>query len=138
MKKMLTVAVTAVIALAGCAGLEGKSDEERIVERLETFRAAALEQDIDGVLSVVSDDFYHPEIGGKEQMRLLLDMAIAQGYLDDGDISWADMEVQVSEDGRTATAGPIDASGPPGEIAIIIEGVKGDDGLWYVTSGDLY
>jgi ketosteroid isomerase-like protein len=143
MNRFFTFATAAVVTLAvlagaGCAGLDARSDEEQIVERLESFRDAAKTQDIDGILAVLADDFYHPELGGKEQARLLLEMAIAQGYLDDGEITWEDMEIQISEDGKTATAGPIDASGPPGAIALVIEGKKGDDGVWYLSGGDQY
>jgi len=141
MKRIFVVTMTAMAVLAmaaGCAGLERQSEEERILERLEVFKEAALAQDVDGILAVLADDFYHPEVGGKEQARLLLEMAIAQRYMDDGTISWADIEITVAEDGKTATAGPIDLAGPPGEIAVIIEGVKADDGQWYLTSADLY
>jgi len=142
MKRVFALALAPALTLAllaGCAtGLGGKSDEELILERLESWREAVYAQDIDGILAVVDDDFRHPDLGGKEQARLLLEMAIAQGYLDDGQITWDDMEIRISEDGRSATAGPIDVSGAPGAIAVVIEGEKGDDGVWYVTGGDQY
>lgn len=141
MKRTLSLALAAVVTLAtaaGCAGLGGQSDEEQIMARIDTFSTSLVEQDMDGIMSLLHDDFYHPEAGGKDQVRLLLEMAMAQGYLDGGEVRTDDMEIRIAEDGRTATAGPIDLSGPPGAIAVIIEMEKGDDGVWYLTSGDQY
>lgn len=141
MKRTLSLAVAAFMAVAttaGCAGLGTQSDEEQIMSRIQNWSEAMMEQDIDGIMSIIDDDFYHPEAGGKDQIRLLLEMGIAQGYLDDGQISWDDMEIRVSEDGRTASAGPLDLSGPPGEIAVMVDMAKGDDGEWYLSSVDQY
>ena len=140
-KRTLTLAVAAFVALAttaGCASVGGQSDEERIMSRVQSWSEAMLEQDIEGIMTIMDDDFYHPEAGGKDQIRLLLEMAIAQGYLDDGQITWDDMEVRVSEDGQSASAGPLDLSGPPGEIAVMVELSKGSDGEWYLSSVDQY
>jgi ketosteroid isomerase-like protein len=140
-KKTLSLAVAAFVAVtmtAGCAGLGGQSDEERIQARIQAWSEAMMEQDIDGILAIIADDFHHPDAGGKEQIRLLLEMAIAQGYLDGGRVSWDDMEIRVSDDGQTASAGPIDLSGPPGEIAVTVDMAKGDDGEWYLTHADQY
>jgi ketosteroid isomerase-like protein len=140
-KRTITLAVTTLVAVtmtAGCAGLGGQSPEEQIAGRVQAWSEAMMEQDIDGIMDIIDDDFYHPDAGGKDQIRLLLEMAIAQGYLDDGQVSWDDMEIRLSEDGQSASAGPIDLSGPPGEIAVMVEMAKGDDGQWYLTSADQY
>ena len=140
MKRTIAMALVGLVAMAsatGCAGLGGPSEEERVMSRVQSWSDAMMEQDVDAMMAIFADTFRHPEAGGKEQVRLLLEMAIAQGYLDDAEASLADMEIRVSEDGRTASAAPIVLSGPPGEIALRADFTKGGDGQWYLTSTDL-
>ena len=115
----LTVALCAVAGLVvGCATTgHGMSDEDMIKSTVTNMKTALETQDIDLLMSTFSDDFYHPEVGGKEEGRDLLQMAIDAGYADDGQVYLDDMEITMKDDG-TAVVYPIDLSGPPGSISV--------------------
>lgn len=136
MKHMLNlVAVCLVCAIMcfGCATTGVRmSDEDMIVDTVTRMKAALEELDIDLLMATFSDDFYHPEVGGKEEGRDLLQMAIDAGYADDGEVYLDDMEIVIRDDG-TATVYPIDLAGPPGSVSVELVLQKEADG-WYITT----
>jgi len=104
--------------------------EELIRATVNDVKKALETQDLDLLLSTFAEDFEHPEAGGKEKVRALLERGIEMGYMDEGEVSLEDMEIEV--DGDEATAYPIDLSGPPGSISIELElGKRGDK--WLIT-----
>lgn len=104
--------------IAGCATMGSKmSDEDMIKETVLSMKTALETKDLDLLMGTFSDDFYHPEVGGKEEGRDLLQMAIDAGYADDGEVYVDDMEITMKEDG-TATVYPLDLSGPPGSVSV--------------------
>ena len=136
MKHMLKTAAVCLLAglvIAGCATTGAKvSDEDMITETVLRMKAALEELDLDLLMSTFSDDFYHPEVGGKEEGREMLQMAIDAGYADDGEVYVDDMEIVVKEDG-TATVYPIDLAGPPGSISVELVMQKDADG-WLIKT----
>lgn len=104
--------------IAGCATMGSKmSDEDMIKDTVLSMKTALETKDLDLLMGTFSDDFYHPEVGGKEEGRDLLQMAIDAGYADDGEVYVDDMEITMKEDG-TATVYPLDLSGPPGSVSV--------------------
>lgn len=131
--KMAAVCLLAGLLLAGCATTGARmSDEDMITDTVLRMKTALEELDIDLLLGTFSDDFYHPEVGGKEEGRELLQMAIDAGYADDGEVYMEDMEIVIKEDG-TATVYPIDLAGPPGSISVELVMQKEADG-WFITT----
>jgi hypothetical protein len=115
---MLALCLLVGVVVVGCATGGGKkTDEEMIRETVMTMKTALEELNLDLLMTTFSDDFYHPEVGGKEEGRELLQMGIDAGYADDGEVFVDDMEITKKEDG-TATVYPIDLSGPPGSISV--------------------
>lgn len=120
MKQLLLAFVVCVTVLlvGGCATMGSKmSDEDMIRNTINTMKTALETKDIDLLMTTFSDDFYHPEVGGKEEGREMLQMAVDAGYADDGHVSIDNMEITIKEDG-TAVVYPIDLSGPPGSISV--------------------
>jgi len=108
------------------------SDEDMITATVMKMKTALEELDIDMLLETFSDDFYHPEVGSKEDGRELLQMAVDAGYADDGEVYVEDMEITIKDDG-TAVAYPIDLSGPPGSISVELVLQKEEDGWFIIT-----
>lgn len=129
----MAVCLAAGLLVAGCASMGKKmSNEDMIKQTVATMKTALETKDIDLLMTVFSDDFYHPEVGGKEEGRALLQMAVDAGYADDGEVFTDDMEISIKEDG-TATVYPIDLSGPPGSISVELV-LKKEEGGWLITT----
>ncbi len=135
--KQLVAGLAMAVLVAGCATLGGgASDEELIFETIGKLETALLALDIDGLMVIVSEDFEHPEVGDKEDLRGLLEMGLdtgqAEAYVEDGDVSWEDAEITYEDDG-TAVVYPVDAEGPPGAISCEII-LKKHDKDWYILT----
>ncbi|MFA7693322.1 MAG: nuclear transport factor 2 family protein [Candidatus Hydrogenedentes bacterium] len=121
--------ITAVVTGCVTAG-NAPSDAEMIQSTLDNMKVALESKNIDLLMSTFSEDFYHPEVGGKAEGRELLQAAIDAGYLDDGVVTFEDMEIEMNEDG-TATVYPVDLAGPPGAVSIELK-LKKEEGGWLI------
>ncbi len=129
--KTLVVCLLAGVVVAGCATTGTRvSDEDMIKGTVMNLKTALETLDIDMLMDTFSDDFYHPEVGTKEDGRDLLQMAMDAGYADDGEVYLDDMEIVMGDDG-TATVYPIDLSGPPGSVSVELVLKKEADG-WFI------
>jgi len=128
------VCVFAGLLAVGCAtGGGGVSDEEQIMADLIAGKEALLAKDLDALRAMMSDDWYHPEVGGPDAAMDLLQQGIDMGYADDVEINLDDVEITV--EGNKSTAYPIVVSVPMGSVTIEIEGEK-VDGKWLCTGGN--
>jgi hypothetical protein len=128
------IGICAMVAFAviGCATGGGMSDEEMIRVTAGKVKTALEGRDLDLLMATFSEDFYHPEVGGKEEGRMMLEMAIDAGYADDGEVSLEDMQITINDDG-TASVYPVDLSGPPGAISVELIMTKEGAG-WLITA----
>lgn len=111
------------------AAVEPAGDEAEIAALVQELKMALEALDIDAVMKVFSEQFAHPEVGGKEEARYLLEMGMDMGYADDGEVYTDYMKIQL--DGDTATVYPIELSAPAG--AVTLELVLGkDNGKWLI------
>jgi len=130
----MSVCVLAVLLVAGCAtGGKGPTDEEQIMNNLLAAKAALLEKDTDAIRALMSDDWYHPEVGGPDEAMDLLQQGIDMGMVDDVEIDLEDAEVTV--EGDEATIYPIVVSVPMGSATLEFECVK-EDGKWLAIGGN--
>lgn len=138
MKRMLAglgMCLLAAVLVAGCATMsKGPSDEELIKLTMEKMKEALETQNLDMLFETVSEDFEHPQVGGKDNARVMLQMGLDMGYADDGEVSLEDMEITMNEDG-TATVYPVDLSSPQGQVAIEIT-LKKEGDAWLILTGD--
>ncbi len=122
-----------VMALvAGCAGMGKKSDEELIGETMAQFKAALEAKNIDQIMTCVSEKFDHPEVGGKEEAKEMLQMGLDSGYADEGEVSLENMQITKNDDG-TASVYPVEASSVQGSISVEVVLVKEGD-KWLVST----
>ncbi len=129
--KMLVVCLFTGMVVLGCQTMGTTvSDEDMITETVTNLKVALETLDIDMLMDTFSDDFYHPEVGTKEDGRDLLQMAMEAGYADDGEVYLDDMEIVIGDDGK-ASVYPIDLAGPPGSISVELILQKEDDG-WFI------
>lgn len=106
------------------------SDEDLVKATIDKVKAALEKLDLDMLMEMFSEDFNHPEVGGKEEARYMLEMGIDMGYADDGEVNLDDMEIEI--DGDEATAYPIELSSPAGAVSIeIVLGKEADK--WLIT-----
>jgi hypothetical protein len=118
MLKRLSVAMVAVLVLAGCAGLKGKSDDELIRETVQKVKLALESKNLDMLMETFADDFSHEEAPNKAKARELLQMGIDMGYTDDGECNIKNIEVKIDKEKKSATVYPVDLSGAPGSISV--------------------
>jgi len=134
----LMIPPTMLLALLTGCDTGKKTDEQRILERIEIWRNDWEARNVDGIISVLPDDFYHSALGGRYQTQLLVQMLFQEGIYEDTHIAWDDVEIRVSQDGQSAAIGPVGYSRMSRSSTLMIDLVKGDDGVWYVTGGAPY
>ncbi len=127
--KRIGICVAALVLVAGCATMGGQSDEDMIRATVGKVKTALESQNLDMLMETFSEDFEHPEVGGKAEGREMLQMGIEMGYADEGEVYLEDMEIEI--DGETATVYPVDLSGPPGSISVELTLQKEEDG-WLI------
>ena len=130
--KKLGVLALAVMTVAGCAGGGGggMSDEDMILSLVTDAMEALVAQDIDTMVSRYAEDFESDQGGGIAETKEFLVGVKEQGFLEDVKYSLENLEVSV--DGATAKAGPIELDGVFGALTLEFELAK-RDGTWMVT-----
>jgi len=111
------------------------SPEEAIKGVLGSLKAALEAQDIDALLALFSDDFFHPQVGGKEEARFMLDMGLQSGYADGGEVSFDDVEIEKLDDGSYSVY-PIDLQSFAGAVAVEVV-IAEEDGQFAITTLDV-
>jgi hypothetical protein len=124
------VVALALVALIGCAGGGGKSDEEMIREVVDAAMAGLQAQDIATMTANYADDFKSDQGGGKAEMVEFLNGAKEQGFLDGIKIDSSKMVIAV--EGEKATVKPINLEGAFGALTVEFEMQK-REGAWVVT-----
>lgn len=115
---LLVTALAYVVSISGCAGLgKGPSDEELIRSTVDKVKTALESKNIDMLLETFAEDFEHPQVGGKQEARQLLQMGLESGYAEDGKVDISHMEIKINEDG-TASIYPIDLSSVAGSVSV--------------------
>ncbi|MHC4911917.1 MAG: YybH family protein [Planctomycetota bacterium] len=126
----LTVAVL-VVSMLGCQA----SQEENIRTALVSLQDAYVEQDLDAIMAVYSEDYRGEEGGGKEQVRQFLKGAIDQGYLRGTTVNIEDAEIEI--EGETATVVPVTYTGDWGGMDIK-NVLKKEGATWRIIYGEEY
>ena len=132
MAKMMSACAVAALLVAGCAGMTGPSDEEMIQSTVNDLKVALEEQDLDMLLATFSEDFEHPEVGGKEDARYMLEMGLDSGYAEGGEVSVEDMEIEFLDDG-TASVYPVDLSSYAGSVAVELI-MQSEEDAWLIKT----
>jgi len=132
---MMCVMFIAVTLVCGCAtGPKGPTDEELITSTMNGIKEATLAKDIDKIMSYLSEDFYHPEVGDKDSMQDLAEQGLDMIDMSTVEVNLDDMEITI--DGEEAEVYPVDASASLGSVTVSITLQKDDDGAWRITGGD--
>lgn len=141
MRKSALVASCAIVlafAVAGCTttgggggAAKGPSDEQAILQTLETWKAGMEGKDAAKLGSVLSEKFNHYEWGNKTQMLDFLKSQFEQGTLDGAKINGANAKINVQ--GNTATVYPVELQASFGTATIEFKLEKEADGVWRAT-----
>jgi len=123
-----------VLALGGCATMGG-GGAAHVNGAMDVWRAALEAQDIDGMMSVYSEN-YSGQQGGKPSVKYFLQDAKAQGWLSSLDIDTSNAVTEV--DGGTANYGPINIAAGGQYMTLEFELEKEDDGEWRIVGSDSY
>lgn len=132
----LTVLTTLVLALAlGCAtGTKGLTDAEQIAALLGAWEQGILDQDVDKLMTLYSDDFSHDgydyKAEGKEALREFVDYSVDEGNFNDVEISLEGADTEI--EGDTAVVYPIDYATTAGAVTIELKLTK-EKGGWLIT-----
>jgi ketosteroid isomerase-like protein len=131
MKKLsvMLVAVVSVVLVAGCQ-TSGPSDEELILDLLQSWKTAGEAQDIDALLVLYAEDFQNSEYGDKEGLKGFLKDSKDMGYLSNAEMNVADAKITV--EGEKATVYPIEMSASFGTATITLE-LKKAEGKWMIV-----
>jgi len=139
-KSKVAVVVMSIVLgafVSGCASLMGGvSPEESINQALAVIKEGFEAVDVDKVMTVYSEDFERNDGGTKEDAADMLHGYADQGYLDDLEVGLDNVEITV--DGHTATAGPVEFSSSFGVMEFMYSFKKDADGVWRVTGTEQY
>ncbi len=124
-----------LVLVAGCATGTKKSDEQLVGDQMQLVKKALESKDIDTLFTLVSEDFTHPEVATKAELKALAETGRDSGYADDGTCDLKKMQLTKKADG-TVSAYPIDLSSPAGSISIELVFKKDKDSVWRVASGN--
>lgn len=124
---------------AGEAEAKASDPKDAFLGAIGNIKKWAADEDLDSLMSIISEDFEHYEVGGKEELRDFLQSAIDMGYVsmyaDDTEILTDDTEIEM--DGEdTAIFYPIDVEGPFGAATLEFE-AKLEDGTWRIVTLDI-
>lgn len=114
------------------------SAKDNFLKGVASIKEIAKKGDINAMMALISDDFEHPQVGGKAELKDFLQGAIDMGYLemyaDDTEIKTDDTEIKV--DGDKATFYPIEVEGPWGSATLEFT-AKLENGAWKIISADV-
>ncbi len=124
---LLTMAgVTCVLALLGCqlAGqLDGSpSDEALISELLNALKESFLDQDIDRIMSLFSEDYLHADMPRDQAgYRLFMTALKESGGMDNLEVGIDKAKIVMNDDG-TATVSPVRMGMQDNQFTVVKEG----------------
>jgi hypothetical protein len=123
----------------GASGGGEETPEAALKSNIAKLLTAAKDNNLDGIMAMVSDDFDYYQVGDKEALRGFIQGAMDAGYIemyiDDVEVNTDDAEIE--QDGDEYTIYPIEISGPFGSITVEIVAVK-EGGTFKVTTLDIY
>lgn len=139
MKKYFELSVLLVVfvgVITGCATTsKGLTEEEiitqRIVEGIEAIKA----KDDAKFAASVSESFYSPIIGDREDLLAFIKNADSTGFLDGLEVDLSEAVIEI--EGDKGSVSPIWASGAFGNLNLSFEGAK-ENGVWMITGLDAY
>ncbi len=131
---IVTVAICSLaLVLAGCATTGKVADPKEIAaEALASFKAGMEGKDVEKILSFISDEFEHYEWGDKETLGMFLEDTMAQGDLDDAEVSYDDAEYTMEE--GAIVIYPVEMVAVFGSATIEFTLKKDADGVYRVST----
>jgi polyhydroxybutyrate depolymerase len=75
--------------------LSAQTDEEQVFMTMKNWKAAVLDQDIDGILEFYSRHFVSNDANGREELRLFWEEVISMGRIERLEINLAQAEVEI-------------------------------------------
>lgn len=128
------VAVCVAFAIvSGCATLGKPSEEEQIHATVLKVKEALEKRDIDLLMATFSEDFAHPQLGGKAEAREMLTGGLNSGYADNGEVRLDQLKITLADDKKTAKAYPLDLASSAGAVSAELVLTKEEAG-WLVTT----
>ena len=124
----VTLALMAV-SLLGCQATQ----EQNIRTSLFNLQDAYVEQDLDAIMAVYSEDYIGQEGERKGQVREFLEGMMSQGYLDGTRVDLEDIEIEI--EGDTATVSPVRYTGNWGQMDFKTV-FKKEGSTWRVITGE--
>jgi ketosteroid isomerase-like protein len=124
----VTLAVM-VVSLLGCQ----TTQEQNIRAALVDLQDAYVEQDLDKIMAVYSEDYTGQEGERKGQVREYLEGVMYQGYLSSTRVDIEDVEIEI--EGDIATVAPVRYTGNWGQMDIK-NTFKKEGSTWRVISGE--
>jgi len=129
----IAVCLCVAVLMVGCASMKKVSDEELIQTTLNNVKTALEKKDIDLLMATFSEEFEHPQVGGKTEARTLLQTGLSSGYADNGEVKLDQIKLTFSDDKKTVACYPMDLSSGAGAIAVELVLAKEANG-WLVKT----
>ncbi|MHC4130833.1 MAG: nuclear transport factor 2 family protein [Planctomycetota bacterium] len=130
MKKNTCLTLILLLCTLICGCQTGPTDEELINTTMNTWKQAAIAQDVDAFMAVYSEDFAGSNGEDKEQVREVMEDAFDQGYLDNVDINLDIAQLTITDD--IAEFSPVDIVADMGEITVDFTLKKEDKNTWRI------
>ena len=142
MKSILTLTLAALLVLGFCTGCEeglgqkGPGMAKRDIKNvLNKWQSAYKKQDIDGIMSVYSEEYVGSQGEEKSQVREFIEGMVDQGAMNSLEMNIDEAKIKVK--GDTATVAPISYSGDWGEIKVQYT-FKKEGSSWRTISSEEY
>ena len=125
----------ALLLLINTLGGESAAGVASSVEAaLDVFSKAMESGEIDAIMASYSKDFYHPELGGFEELEAYLSNAIDMGYLEDVEVDLEEVELE-KEGEELVHVYPITLESPFGALVLELSYAL-DGGAWKIVSSE--
>ncbi|MBI1320622.1 MAG: hypothetical protein GC168_16990 [Candidatus Hydrogenedens sp.] len=116
----------------------GGSPEEQFKSAVKMIKQAAIDENVDAVMDLISDDFDHYQVGGKKELRDFIQNAIDMGYVSmyAKDIEILTDDTEFEKDGDEIVIYPVDVEGAFGTVTLEFV-VKEEGGKYKITTLDI-
>jgi len=124
----LCLILTAAICISGCQS--GPTNRELIKNRMDNWKNAILEQNIDEIMKNYAEDFTSQNGKSKQQVNDFLESVIAQGYLDDIKIDVETADIRIEDD--TAVIDPVNITSISGDTMTLTLTLQKEKNTWLI------
>lgn len=130
----LGVSVITAVLICGCQMIGGPSDEKRINTTMADWKTALKTRNLDGVMTVYSEDYVSERVDGKDAIRQFMTRAFNEGWLENVNVNLEEAKPAIEE--NKAQFGPVAFISDRGTMKVDYT-LQKEDGAWLIVSSKM-